>query len=189
MPVLVDRAGLWLPKARAAFLAAREATSSTNGALAEAIHGVRTVQGMGREAVNLQLFEEKARRTISRPAARHSRLAQIMVPIVDTLTGRHGDRHRRGGMMVLGRRSRSRHHGGVPVLRAALLRPDPLADHAVQRDAAGHGLGPAHLRGARRADRRDVDKPGAARPETIDGSVEFEDVTFGYVPGIPVLKT
>ena len=34
--------------------------ATLNGALAEGIHGVRTVQGMGREAVNLRLFEEKA---------------------------------------------------------------------------------------------------------------------------------
>ena len=40
-----------------------------NGALAEGIHGVRTVQGMGREAVNLQLFEEKVDDNLESPAA------------------------------------------------------------------------------------------------------------------------
>jgi ATP-binding cassette subfamily B protein len=32
------------------------------------------------------------------------------------------------------------------------------------------------------------DKPDAIVPASIDGSVEFRDVTFGYVPGIPVLR-
>ena len=32
------------------------------------------------------------------------------------------------------------------------------------------------------------DKPGALDPSSIDGSVEFRDVTFGYVRGIPVLR-
>ena len=32
------------------------------------------------------------------------------------------------------------------------------------------------------------DKPGALAPASIDGAVEFRDVTFGYVPGIPVLR-
>jgi ATP-binding cassette subfamily B multidrug efflux pump len=32
------------------------------------------------------------------------------------------------------------------------------------------------------------DRPGALEPPTIDGSVEFRDVTFGYAPGIPVLR-
>jgi ATP-binding cassette subfamily B protein len=32
------------------------------------------------------------------------------------------------------------------------------------------------------------DKPGALSPATIDGAVEFRDVTFGYVPGVPILR-
>jgi ATP-binding cassette subfamily B protein len=32
------------------------------------------------------------------------------------------------------------------------------------------------------------DKPGALAPASIDGSVEFRGVTFGYAPGIPVLR-
>ena len=32
------------------------------------------------------------------------------------------------------------------------------------------------------------DKPGALEPPSIDGSVEFRNVTFGYVPGLPVLR-
>ena len=57
VPVLVVVRLLWLPGARRAFLRARVTSSTVNGALAEGIHGVRTVQGMGREAVNLRLFE------------------------------------------------------------------------------------------------------------------------------------
>ena len=68
-------------------LSARAVTSSTlNGALAEGINGVRTVQGMGREAVNLRLFEEKVEDNLD-AQLRGTWLAQIMVPIVDTLTG------------------------------------------------------------------------------------------------------
>jgi ATP-binding cassette subfamily B multidrug efflux pump len=65
----------------------RGVTSSTlNGALAEGINGVRTVQGMGRETVNLRLFEEKVPDNLD-AQLRCTWLAQIMVPIVDTLTG------------------------------------------------------------------------------------------------------
>jgi ATP-binding cassette subfamily B protein len=32
------------------------------------------------------------------------------------------------------------------------------------------------------------DRPGALAPASIDGAVEFRDVTFGYVPGIPILR-
>ena len=33
------------------------------------------------------------------------------------------------------------------------------------------------------------DKPGALDPATIDGAVEFKDVTFGYVPGCRSSRT
>ncbi len=86
VPILVGVRIVWLPRARRAFLRARITSSTLNGALAEGIHGVRTVQGMGREAVNLQLFEEKVADNLD-AQLRGTWLAQIMVPIVDTLTG------------------------------------------------------------------------------------------------------
>ena len=46
MPVLFIVRLWWLPRARKAFMAAHETNSTTNGALAEGIHGVRTVQSM-----------------------------------------------------------------------------------------------------------------------------------------------
>ena len=33
-----------------------------------------------------------------------------------------------------------------------------------------------------------TDKKGAIAPSTIDGSVTFDDVTFGYLPGQPILR-
>ena len=86
MPILVVVRIIWIPRARQSFLRARITSSTLNGALAEGIHGVRTVQGMGREAVNLQLFEEKVDDNLQ-AQLRATWLAQIMVPIVDTLTG------------------------------------------------------------------------------------------------------
>ena len=52
---------IWLPRARAAFRHARETNSATSGALEEGIRAVRTVQAMRREAVNYDLFDNKAR--------------------------------------------------------------------------------------------------------------------------------
>ena len=58
VPLLFIVRFIWLPKARAAFIKAREANSLANGALAEAIHGVKTVQGMVREDVNSELYNK-----------------------------------------------------------------------------------------------------------------------------------
>ncbi len=52
LPVLFIVRIFWLPMARDAFIKAHETNSAVNGALAEGIHAVRTVQGMGREALN-----------------------------------------------------------------------------------------------------------------------------------------
>ena len=86
LPVLFVVRLFWLPKARLSFMAAHETNSIASGALAEAIHGVRAVQGMDRQSVNFTLFDDKAKANL-RTHLHAARLAQVMVPIVDTLTG------------------------------------------------------------------------------------------------------
>jgi ATP-binding cassette subfamily B protein len=187
MPVLVIVRLIWLPRARRAFLRARVTSSTLNGALAEGIHGVRTVQGMGREAVNLRLFEEKAADNLD--AQLHgTRLAQLMVPIVDTLTGGAM------GIVVV--------FGGMAVLDGALDLGvmvaflfyvqrffDPIRSLTMQYSVMQRAM----ASGQRIFEVLDVpiavvDRPDALDPKTIDGSVVFEDVTFGYVKGVPVLR-
>ena len=86
VPALLIVRIIWLPYAREAFLAARETHSTVNGALAENVHGVRTIQELGRESVNFNLFSDKARDNLL-ANLRASRYSNVMVPIVDTLTG------------------------------------------------------------------------------------------------------
>ena len=86
LPVLFAVRVVWLPRARVAFMVAHEANSVTNGALAEAIHGVRTVQSMDRQPVNFALYTDKAEAMLSAHRTA-SKYAQVMVPIVDGLTG------------------------------------------------------------------------------------------------------
>ncbi|NIU71367.1 MAG: ABC transporter ATP-binding protein, partial [Actinobacteria bacterium] len=86
VPALVIVRIIWLPRARAAFITARETHSSVNGALAESVHGVRTIQEMTREGVNYELFDERSRENLA-AGLRASMLSNLMVPIVDGLTG------------------------------------------------------------------------------------------------------
>ena len=65
---------------------AREASSATNGALAENVHGIRAIQELTREPLNADLFEEKARRNLNTHLCA-SAFTNVMIPIVDTLTG------------------------------------------------------------------------------------------------------
>ena len=143
MPVLFIVRLWWLPRAREAFMAAHETNSITNGALAEGIHGVRTVQSMDRQSVNFDLYDDKAHANLL------AHLRGVEIRADHGADRRYADRHRHGGChrrrRLDGRAQQPRHRrdGGVPVLHPALLRSDPLAHPAIQRHAAGDGVGPA----------------------------------------------
>ena len=79
VPVLLLVRMVWLPRARVAFRYARETSSIANGALAEGIHAVRTVQGMRREDVNFHLYDEKATENLD-AHLRSAQYAQVLVP-------------------------------------------------------------------------------------------------------------
>ncbi len=187
VPILFVVRIIWLPRARQAFIRARITSSTLNGALAEGINGVRTIQGMGRESVNLELFEEKVRDNL-RAQLHGTWLAQIMIPIVDTLTGAAmGIVIVVGGLAVLGGRL------DLGVMVAFLLYVqrffDPIRSLTMQYSVMQRAM----ASGQRIFEVLDVpidvkDKPDALAPETIDGSVEFRNVTFGYVRGSPVLR-
>jgi ATP-binding cassette subfamily B protein len=187
VPILVVVRIIWIPRARAAFLRARITSSTLNGALAEGIHGVRTVQGMGREAVNLRLFEDKVADNLD-AQLRGTWLAQIMVPIVDTLTGAAmAIVVVVGGMAVLG----GALDLGVMVAFLFYVQRffDPIRSLTMQYSIMQRAM----ASGQRIFEVLDVpvdvrDKPEALAPATIDGAVEFRNVTFGYVPGMPVLR-
>jgi ATP-binding cassette subfamily B multidrug efflux pump len=187
VPVLVVVRIAWLPRARQAFLRARVTSSTLNGALAEGIHGVRTVQGMGREAVNLELFEDKVKDNLD-AQLRSTWLAQIMVPIVDTLTGAAmGIVIVVGGMAVLD----DRLDLGVMVAFLFYVQRffDPIRSLTMQYSVMQRAM----ASGQRIFEVLDVpvevrDKAGALDPATIDGAVEFRGVTFGYVQGLPILR-
>jgi len=187
MPVLVVVRVIWLPYARKAFLRARVTSSTLNGALAEGINGVRTIQGMGREAVNLDLFEEKAADNLA-AQLKGTWLAQIMVPIVDTLTGAAmGVVIVVGGIAVL----EGRLDLGIMVAFLFYVQRffDPIRSLTMQYSVMQRAM----ASGQRIFEVLDVpvevkDKPQARDPDEIDGSVEFRDVTFGYGRGMPILR-
>ncbi len=188
MPVLLIVRLWWLPRARKAFMAAHETNSTTNGALAEGIHGVRTVQAMSRQRVNFDLYDDKAHANL-RTHLVASRYAQVMVPIVDTLTGiAMAIVIVVGGGMVLHRTL----DVGVMVAFIFYIQRffDPIRSLTMQYSVMQRAMASGH----RIAEVLDVDpeiedKPDAEPlPVDMDGSVEFRNVTFGYRRDQPVLK-
>ncbi len=187
VPVLFFVRLVWLPRARIAFRTARETNSSANGALAEGIHAVRTVQGLGREVVNFDLFTEKAAENL-RSHLRSAKFAQAMVPIVDTLTGiAMGIIVVVGGTLVLDNAL------DVGVMVAFLFYVqrffDPIRSLTLQYSVMQRAM----ASGQRIFEVLEVpiviaDKPKAIIPDRIKGEISFEGVTFGYARNQIVLK-
>lgn len=187
VPTLFIVRMIWLPRARVAFRYARETNSSANGALAEGIRAVRTVQSMRREAVNFDLYDEKVQENL-RSHLKSAQMAQVMVPIVDTLTGAAM------AIVII--------VGGFQVLEGALDVGvmvaflfyvqrffDPIRSLTIQYSVMQRAM----ASGKRIFEVLDVplaidDGLQAADPASIDGAVEFRDVTFAYVENQPVLQ-
>jgi ATP-binding cassette, subfamily B, multidrug efflux pump len=187
MPVLFIVRIFWLPLAKAAFIQAHETNSAVNGALAEGIHAVRTVQAMGREGLNLRLYGGKVQANLGNQLWA-SKVAQVLVPIVDTLTGlAMAMVIVLGGMMVLDRQL----DVGVMVAFLFYIQRffDPIRSLTIQYSVMQRAM----ASGQRLIEVLDVDlaiqdKPGAVDPGECDGSIVFDHVSFGYDPRYPVLK-
>ena len=187
LPILFVVRIFWLPMARDAFIKAHETNSAVNGALAEGIHAVRTVQGMGREVVNLMLYRTKVMANLDSNLYA-SRIAQVLVPIVDSLTGlAMALVVVLGGIMVLDRQLEV----GVMVAFLFYIQRffDPIRSLTIQYSVMQRAM----ASGQRLIEVLDVqvsvqDRPGAVDMGNSDGSVQFDHVTFGYDPRVPILK-
>lgn len=188
IPVLVMLRIVWMPWARKAFVRAREASSSVNAALAENISGIRTVQESRREAVNLTRYASLARENLDAQIG-SSRASQIMVPVVDLLTGiTMAIVVVVGGALVQSGQLRV----GVMVAFIFYVQRffDPIRTLSMQYTvmqramAAGHRILEVIDLPVAVQDRSDaVNLPMDASPD-----VELHDVTFGYRDGEPVLR-
>ncbi|CDZ47286.1 ABC transporter ATP-binding protein [Neorhizobium galegae] len=188
LPVLFVVRLFWLPRARKSFMAAHETNSIANGALAEAIHGVRAVQSMDRQSVNFMLYDDKARANLN-THLNAAKYAQVMVPIVDSLTGLA-----MALVVVVGGARVLNQALDVGVMVAFLFYIqrffDPIRSLTLQYSVMQRAM----ASGQRLTEVLDVpvdvqDAPNAkVLTPDMDGSVEFKDVVFGYNPKHPVLK-
>ncbi|MFW5777201.1 MAG: ABC transporter ATP-binding protein [Spirochaetota bacterium] len=187
VPVLFLVRFVWLPRARKAFIGARHASSTTNGALAEGINGVRTVQAMAREDTNYVLFDDKAQANL-KAQLRATRFAQIMIPIVDTLTGiAMAVVVIVGGTMVLNQTLE------LGIMVAFIFYVErffaPIRSITMQYSIMQRAMASGHrIFEVMDVDVDVADKPDAHELADIDGKIEFKDVTFGYEPDRPILK-
>jgi len=186
IPALIAVRAVWLPFSKRTFREARDASSIANGALAENINGVRTVQESRRESLNFELYEEKARANFE-AQVNSSWLAQIMTPTVDILTG-----VAMAFIIVVGGEEVLGANLAVGVLVTFILSVqrffDPVRLLSMQYTVMQRAMAAGH----RIFEVLDVpvtivDAPNAVALAGEEATIELDHVTFGYAPGRPVL--
>ncbi|MBT5982192.1 MAG: ABC transporter ATP-binding protein [Acidiferrobacteraceae bacterium] len=187
VPILLVVRYFWLPHARAAFRRARETNSMANGALAEAIHSVRTVKAMVRGKDNHKLYSDLADLNL-KTHLRAAKLAQVNVPIVDGLTG--------GAMaiiVVVGGRMVFSGALELGVMVAFLFYVqrffDPIRSLTIQYSMMQR----ATVSGQRILEVLDVPETVSDVADALDlvncsGAISFDQVSFQYTPEISVLE-
>ncbi|KAF1046645.1 ABC transporter ATP-binding protein [Xylophilus sp.] len=187
LPALVVVRARWIPWARKVFIRAREASSAVNAALAENINGIRTVQENRREAENLRRYGVLARENLTAQLG-SARASQLMVPLVDVLTG-----IALAVVVVVGGSHVIDGSLGVGVMVAFIFYVqrffEPIRTLSMQYTVMQRAMAAGH----RIFEVLDVpltlqDRPDALSPAHLTPAISLRNVTFGYRPGHPVLR-
>jgi len=189
VPLLFLLRIVWQPFARRAFLRIRKQSSITHSYLDQNVSGTRVIQAMNRQAHNYGNYSGKVD-TLYDVNADGARLGAYLTPTVDILTG--------GALAVV------IVAGGAFVLDGSLAIGtivafllyvqrffEPIRTLVAQYTVLQRAMAAGH----RIFEVLDLplevkDRDGAVEvaKEKIQGSVEFQDVTFGYDPTRPVLR-
>jgi len=186
LPALVAVRAVWLPRVKDTFRRARDASSIVNGALADNINGIRTVQEARREAANFADFKAKADQNFEAQIA-SSRAAQVMVPTVDLLTG-----VAQAVVVVVGGGAVIGGDLDVGVMVAFIFYVQRFFDPIRTLSQQYTVMQRAMAAGYRIFEVLDVpvsirERTDAVTLDLREPSIEFDHVTFGYKPGQPVL--
>ena len=189
LPLLTLFLRWFTPRSRLAWRAVRERTSAVNAALAESILGVRVIQAMAREDVNIELFDKINWRNFQ-AGKRAGLITATLPPTVDVLSAV-------GTAVVIGVGGSWILSGAVDGLTVGLLAAftlymeqffGPLRELSSLFDsfqnAAASGERVFALLDLEPAV---VDAPDATDLTDVRGEVRYDHITFGYDPDEPVI--
>ena len=187
LPILAIIMSVWQRYAKAAFIRIRYAISVVNSRLQQNISGVRVVQSMNRENLNLSQFDEVNLDHLD-ANVQAIKLSAVLMPTVDLITGvALGLVIVAGGTMVMDGSL------GAGALVAFVLYVqrfyDPIRNLTMQYTQFQRAM----TGGVRIFELMDVkpevvDKLNAPPLPTIKGEIKYENVCLEYVKGIQVLK-
>ncbi|MEX1021539.1 MAG: ABC transporter ATP-binding protein [Dehalococcoidia bacterium] len=185
VPLLVVGMLLWQRRAREAFVTVRQAISGVNTTINENVSGVRVIQSLGREEENSKRFEQINRQNFN-ATVDAGRLSAIVLPMVEGAVALStaviivfGGYRLAQGAITVGEM-------GIFIFYAQRffepIRALVMQYTQIQRAMAG---------GQRIIEVLDTQPEVVDAPEPqaveIRGQVDFQDVTFHYIEGRPVL--
>ncbi|HEU0072580.1 MAG TPA: ABC transporter ATP-binding protein [Dehalococcoidia bacterium] len=187
VPVLILVTAVWQIYARKAFLRVRQAIAIVNSNLQENVSGVRVIQSLSREDVNAQRFdalnEDNMRANINA-----GRLQAAVMPMVELISAAatalvilYGGRLVLNGEISL----------GVLLLFVFSIERffQPIRELVMQYAQLQRAMaGGVRVFEVLDTEPEIVDAPDAIELDDIEGHVTFENVSFDYVEGVPVLR-
>jgi len=188
VPILFLVLIFWQRFARRSFMRIRRAIAMVNGEYNQSITGVRVVQSMNRQEVNLEHFKTLNQEHLDAnlEAARFSGSLQ---PVVELLIGIGMG----FGIILVGGFLLQRGSLDWPVLVAFALWIQRFFEPVRQLTMQYSQLQRAMSSGVRIFELLDLepevkDSPDAVIMPTVQGDIKFENVYFHYVPGVEVLQ-
>ncbi|MDH5696836.1 MAG: ABC transporter ATP-binding protein/permease, partial [Dehalococcoidia bacterium] len=186
VPVLGIIVFIWQKYARRAFIRVRQAIAVVNDQLQEGISGVRVIQSLSREDVNIEQFDDVNRAHLDANISA-ARLQAFMMPTVQILTAvAYALVIIFGGYQVMAGTM------GVGFLVTFIIYIQRFFEPVIQLTMLYTQLQRAMASGARVFELLDVkpeikDSPDAIELPPIKGEVKFNKLSFAYEPGVEVL--
>ena len=185
VPLLLTGMLIWQRHAKDAFVRVRQAISGVNTTLNENVSGVRVIQSLGREDENAKRFEEINRKNFD-ATVDAGRLSAIVLPMVEGAVALST-----AVVIILGgiRLAEGAVSLGVVVAFVLYVQRffDPIRALVMQYTQIQRAMaGGQRIIEVLNTKPEVVDAPDAQGIQ-IQGRVDFEDVTFEYVKGRPVL--
>ncbi|MQF82717.1 ABC transporter ATP-binding protein [SAR202 cluster bacterium AD-802-E10_MRT_200m] len=187
IPILVGVMFVWQKMAWKTFMAVRQAISAVNGNLQENITGVRVIQALNRQQINMDRFELLNREHLV-SNLKASRLSSILVPTVEGLTAVAIIL-----VVLVGGRMTMNEEFGVSTIIAFILYIQRFFEPVRALTMQYTGFQRAMTSGVRIFNLLDTavevsDSKTATKLPSLSGEIRLENVSFRYSPEIQVIK-
>lgn len=187
IPILIGVMLVWQKMAWKTFMAVRQAISAVNGNLQENITGVRVIQALNRQHLNMNRFESLNREHLT-SNLKATRLSAVLMPTVEVLTAVAIIL-----VVLIGGRMSMGEGFGVSTMIAFILYIQRFFEPVRALTMQYTGFQRAMTSGVRIFNLLDTvvevaDSKVAKTLPTLSGDVRLENVSFHYSPEVPIIK-